>query len=48
MGGRGSSSGSVKKRRGGKNKGTTTREQGNPRGKELPLRPPQKPVRKEG
>jgi hypothetical protein len=42
MGGRGSASG-VKKRRGGKNKGTTKGEKGNPRGDEQPTlpRPPQ-------
>jgi hypothetical protein len=43
MGGRGSTSSGVKKRRGGKNKGTTKGEKGNPRGDEQPslLRPPQ-------
>jgi hypothetical protein len=36
MGGRGSSSGGLRKRRGGKNKGTTKGEAGNPRGDEQP------------
>jgi hypothetical protein len=41
MGGRGSSSGGVK-RRGGKNQGTTKGERGSPRGDELPLPKPPK------
>jgi hypothetical protein len=41
MGGRGSSSGGVKRRTGGKNKGTTKGEKGNPRGDTQPSLPKQ-------
>jgi hypothetical protein len=39
MGGRGSASGGVKKRKGGKNQGTTQGEAGSPRGDETPSLP---------
>jgi hypothetical protein len=47
MGGRGSASGGVKQRRGGKNKGKTRGEKGTPRGDEqpsLPKQPKEKPL----